>query len=115
MTKPVHRRISTATIVGVDAGTLSSAIVTYVWGRQHRSWPSRDRAAIQIEYGTRAQDIQRALDEVFAVVDSAPTDWAHEDLPTASRRIERLVRAAYPDLSDEAVRAVGQEFSYSWR
>ena len=103
----------------MDSGTLSSAIVTYVWGLDRRPWPSRDRAAIAATYGPDAADVQDAIDAVFAVVDDpppvAPTDWDHEDLLTATRRIERILRAAYPELTDEAVRAVGGQFSYTWR
>jgi hypothetical protein len=36
-------------------------------------------------------------------------------LNAATDRIEAMIREAYPDLDDEAVRAIGNQFSYANR
>lgn len=49
------------------------------------------------------------------MVDSAAPYWSTEDLNAATDRIEAHLRAAHPELSDEAIHAIGNQYSYSWK
>ena len=94
---------------------LSEAILTYVWGTGERSWPSRDPEAVERTFGDETVDLLPRVLAVFALVDAAPTLWQTEDLTTATNRIEALVREQHPEFSDDAVRAIGNEYSFTWR
>ncbi len=94
---------------------LSEAVVTYVWGTQCRPWPSRDAEAVREKYGDLALDLVPRIQAIFALVDAMEVDWSSEDLNGAAHRIESLVRSMHPELGDDAIRAVGNQFAYCWK
>lgn len=93
---------------------LSRAVVIYVWGLKDRPWPSRDTEAVRQAFGEQALDLLPRIQTIFEMVDGAPANWSG-GLNAAADRIEATVREAYPDLDDEAVRAIGNQFSYANR
>jgi hypothetical protein len=94
---------------------LSLAVVSYVWGTGGRPWPSRDDEAVIAQFGREAANLLARVKAVFDLVDTLPLDWSSEDLPAATKRVESQVRLSHPELDDAAIRAVGAQFSYSWR
>ncbi|WP_338178658.1 hypothetical protein [Jatrophihabitans sp.] len=94
---------------------LSDALVTYVWGTGGRSWPSRDPEAVQIRFADDALDLVPRILAIFDLVDGAPPFWQTEDLATATDRIEGLVRDEHPELSDDAIRAIANQYSFTWK
>jgi hypothetical protein len=98
----------------IDA-RLSEAVLTYVWGTGDRSWPSRDPEAVQRRFGEETSDFLPRVLAVFALVDATPPLWQTEDLMTATNRMEALVREQHPELSDDAVRAIGNEYHFAWK
>jgi hypothetical protein len=84
----------------------------YVSGLDRRPWPSRDTEAVRQAFGQQALDLLPHIQAIFAMVDGAPVNWS-AGLNAATDHVERIVREAYPDLDDEAVRAIGNQFSYA--
>jgi hypothetical protein len=98
----------------VSDAVLSRAVVIYVWGLNRRPWPSRDTEAVREAFGEQALDLMPRIGAIFDMVDAAPANWSG-GLNAATDRVETMVREAYPDLDDEAVRAIGDQFSYANR
>lgn len=96
-------------------GDLSGALVTYVWGLGGRSWPSRDVEAVKDRYGDQALNLIPRIRAIFAAVDAAEVNWSSEGLLGAVSRIKALIRSTYPELNEDAIEAIGVEFSYTWR
>jgi hypothetical protein len=98
----------------VSDEVLSRAVVIYVWGLSGRPCPSRDTEAVSQAFGEQALDLLPRIEAIFNRVDAVPASWSG-GLNAATDRIEAMIREAYPDLDDEAVRAIGNQFSYANR
>jgi hypothetical protein len=85
---------------------LSTAVVTYIWGRDGLPWPGHRPEALEPEQIKYLPLIREAIAVAFA--DDQPQD----ELQVAVARRTSLLRTAHPDLSEEAVRAIGSLYAY---
>jgi hypothetical protein len=88
---------------------LSEALQTYVWGTAGLPWPSERPDALQADQ----QRFLPMLREIVAVAFSV--DPFAGTLNEAAGRAEAALRAQYPDLTEDAIRAVGNLFAYQWK
>jgi hypothetical protein len=89
------------------------AVLVYV-GVGISSFPTRLPDALAAYVGVaRADHLRKRVD---ALLSEATLDahWRETmDLAEATRRVERNLQAAHPELSDDAVRALAWNFSYA--
>ena len=95
--------------------TLSDAVLTYVWGTRGRPWPSRDAEAVRERYQGLAAGLIPRIEAIFTLGDATDVDWSVDDLKSAVDRIELLISTVHPELRGDAVRAIGDQFSYCWK
>ena len=88
---------------------LSAAVIAYIWGDHSQSWPSERPEALTEEQQEYLPTIKSALVAAFA---HAPTE---EDLSSAAVGAESDVRKQHPELSPEALRAIGNYYSFCWK
>jgi len=97
---------------------LSRAVLAYVWGLAGRSWPSRDPDAIVGVLGDEGLDVTSRVEAIFRFVDGiSDAEWPQfaGSLKEMADSIEAKVQAAYPQLSAEAVAAIGNEWAFGHR
>lgn len=97
----------------VDA-ELSRAVVVYLRG-SGLAWPHQSPEAVVSEFGTEAAE--RLMPRLRQLANAAvywPVDWQQhdDDLASATRVVEREISAAHPELDQNAVSALGWQFSY---
>ncbi len=98
--------------VGVEVAILSRAVVTYIWADRSLPWPSRRPNAVRAEFPDQADDlIRRVQDVIQSAQDVRPTD----DLAETGDLVVAVVRAKFPQLSEEVLQAIGNLYAYSWR
>lgn len=99
---------------GVIDETLSSAVVTYVCGTRGRPWPQGDVEAVKEKFGDESPDLIRRIEKILALVGPAPPG-PYEELSAYTDRIRQLVRSHHPELSDEAICAIGNLYAFGWK
>lgn len=88
---------------------LSAALVAYIWGDRALPWPSERPEALTEEQRAYLPKIKSVIATAFA---DDPTD---ETLSAMADRVESGVRTAHPELTEEAVRAIGNYYSFCWK
>lgn len=88
---------------------LSAAVIAYIWGDHSRPWPSEHPEALAEEQQAYLPTIKSALATAFA---HAPTE---KDVSSAARGADSDVREHHPELSLEAVQAIGNYYSFCWK
>ena len=88
---------------------LSAALVAYIWGDGALPWPSERPAALTEEQQAYLPQIKSVIATAFA------HDPTEETLDTMAERVESAVRTAHPELTEEAVRAIGNYYSFCWK
>jgi hypothetical protein len=101
-------------VVGMVDKELSRAVVVYLRGKG-LAWPSASPEAVAKELGAEAAD--RLMPRLRQLADEAvywPVDWQNhiDDLGSAARVVEDEISAAHPELDQDAVRALGWQFSF---
>jgi len=87
---------------------LSAALLSYIWGDRSLPWPSQRPESLRAEQ----RQYLPILTEIIAVAFEA--DPMSGSLHEVADRAESIVRSRF-DLSDEAIRAVGNLFAYQWK
>lgn len=93
----------------------SEAVIAFVGvaGRLDSRSPEERVAAI---FGDAAFDLVPRIREMLGRLYSVdPPLWAHSDIAEVGRQAGQWLRAHYPTLSDDAVKAVTNRFSFDWR
>ncbi|HEY6794494.1 MAG TPA: hypothetical protein VI248_07410 [Kineosporiaceae bacterium] len=89
---------------------LSDAVVTYIWGDRGWPWPSERPESLSEEQLAYLPKIKSLIGAAFA--DDPPRET---DLSAMANRVEGAVRTAHPELTDDAVRAIGSYYTYCWK
>ncbi|CPR82932.1 Uncharacterised protein [Mycobacteroides abscessus subsp. abscessus] len=90
---------------GIDA---SDAIVVYL-----RRYPGKNDEEFQAHFG--ADSAKAALERVRAILDEAikiEPDWNRMSLNDAGDYVEAVMHERHPDLSRQALTAIGNYFTY---
>ena len=101
------------TLLFVVDQELSRAVVAYIRG-SGLAWPQRSPEAVVAAMG--AEVAERLMPRLEQLADEAfywPVDWHGRDLDAATSVVETEFAAAHPELDQEAVLALGWDFSYS--
>ena len=78
--------------------------------------PTRDADRVLAEFGpTRGMELAEAAKAVDTEVVSSPVDWSVDTYEGASLRLRDSMRQRHPELSDEAIKALGWSFDWLWR
>jgi hypothetical protein len=89
----------------------SDAIVVYL-----RRYPGKNDEEFQAHFG--ADDATAALGQVRAILDEAikiEPDWSRMSLNDASDYVEAVRHERHPELSRQALEAIGNYFTYLMR
>ncbi len=110
---------SHATRMRYDRGVVdevgSEAVVLFL-GRGSSSFPTRCPEQLVARFGEeRAEELRRYVEGLLGEASSRSVDWTQRSLAIATAEYEAEVRSGHPELSDEAVAALGWEFSYAWK
>lgn len=94
---------------------LSEALIIYVgWGSSRA--PKSDDSRIIERFGpSKGKSLLEALDVIFHDVNSMPIDWSTHTLVSAGQAARDHAHRKYPDLSDEALKALEWKFTFDWR
>ena len=90
--------------------SFSDAVLTFIWGDHSKPSPGERPEYLtdeQIDYLPR---IRVAIDLVFA-----EKPRYDETLEADTARREALVRAAYPELTEQAIHAIGNYYHFCYR
>lgn len=100
--------------VDVEDALLSRAVVTYIWGdgRHRRPWPGQRPEAVGREFPDQAAGL---IVRVKEVIESARHVVPTDDLAQSGDFVVAAVREKFPQLSWEALQAVGNLYAYGWR
>jgi hypothetical protein len=80
------------------------------------SYPTRLPDALCDYVGDdRADPLRERVDALLSEAWLDPADWGTTDLSEAQRHVEDKIRASHPELTEDAVRALGWHFSYASR
>ena len=60
-------------------------------------------------------DLVQYSEAVLAELYSLPPDWSRDDLRSATEKAVGRVRSSHPELSAEALTALGWSFSWDWK
>jgi hypothetical protein len=91
------------------------AVLVYL-GVGISSYPTRLPDAVSEYFGVdRADGLRERVDVLLSEAWLNPSDWGTPDLSEATRIVEQRMRAAHPELSDDAVKALAWNFSYASR
>jgi hypothetical protein len=101
-------------VVGVEDRELSRAVVVYLRG-SGLAWPHASPEAVAQELGAEAAE--RLMPRLRQLANEAvywPVDWQNhiDDLGSAARVVEDEISAAHPELDQDAISALGWQFSY---
>jgi hypothetical protein len=99
---------------GVVDRELSRAVVVYLRG-SGLAWPSASPEAVAAELGAEAAE--RLMPRLRQLANEAvywPVDWQNhiDDLGGAMRVVEDEISAAYPELDQDAISALGWQFAF---
>lgn len=94
---------------------LSKAIVLFI-GFGEAFAPDHDPTRLVREFGAAEAAILEP--KVRAILDELArieVDWSKHTLVSAEQEVLAKMHARHPDLSEEALRALGWDFTFSWR
>lgn len=102
-------------VMNTENDELSEAIVLYTGWRQ-RPAPMVDESKVVDRFGLPgAPALLEKIRAIFEVVGAMPVDWSVHTLASAGEVVRSHVRAKYPCLSEDALRAVAWKFTFDWR
>lgn len=90
---------------------LSKAVQIYL-GKGTASWPQADIGAIAQRFGSRADEIAEQIEALLTEAGQFHPNWGEVDLAAATQLAEAHMRNRRPDLSDDAIRAIGWAWSF---
>ncbi|MFI6318358.1 hypothetical protein ACIBG8_12600 [Nonomuraea sp. NPDC050556] len=88
---------------------ISRALVIYLTSTP---WPSRNGEAVAQALGP---ELLPALDALVQEMVAIPVDWENHTLESGTAWAREEMRRRHPDLTDEAVAALGGYFAYQWK
>jgi hypothetical protein len=100
--------------VGVVDRELSRAVVVYLRG-SGLAWPRSSPEAVAEELGAEAAErLMPRLRQLASEAVYWPVDWQNhiDDLGSATRVVEDEISAAHPELDQDAIGALGWQFSF---
>jgi len=78
-------------------------------------FPRRDPDAVVREFPADGSELLAYAEAVLHEMNSLPTDWATETYRDAIERVKNEMARRHPELSEEAIDAIGWVFSYDWK
>ncbi|WP_157250882.1 hypothetical protein [Nonomuraea typhae] len=95
--------------------SISLALVAYLTGGPS-PWPRKDPAALAAAVGAdEAADLLPALDALAEEMLTIPVSWENQTLESGTAQAKDEMGARHPDLTDDALKALGSYFSYNWK
>ncbi len=93
----------------------SDAVLLYLMvGRN--SFPTQDPDAVIAKYGQlRGREVTSFVEALIREIMTAKVDWASHSIESGAELAMSEMEAKHPDLSDDAIKALGWQFSFSWR
>jgi len=80
------------------------------------SSPVIDPARLAVAFGpTLATELEAFVRQVLDDVDDVDLDWTGLSLEAAGERAADFAHARYPELSDQALRAISWKVTFDWR
>ncbi len=96
-------------------GDLSDAIVLYI-GYKVANCPRPDRSRLIPRFGeVQAGELEFRVKSVLAELGRIEVNWAAHDLVSGSDLARDAMRDRHPELSKQALDALGWQFSYDWK
>jgi hypothetical protein len=112
---PSRKRKRTPPRPGAAADDLSEAVVVAI-GLRTRSSPTRDYAALAGVFGeARAPSLASQVQVLLAELDGLQVDWSRQGLAAAGDEAIHVMSRRHPELTEEALEALGWTFTFSWR
>jgi len=94
-----------------DESGLSEAIVTYL-----RHYPGKNDAEFDARYGpVRTTAMQARVRDILEEAMTTEPDWRRLSLQHAGDLVESEIRRRHPGLSPEALRSIGNYYTYLMR
>ena len=98
-----------------ETNDLSKAVTLYI-GFGLESWPMRDRKRIFQEFGdVHGAELKLQVDALLRETGGIAIDWSAHSLASAGDMIEKVMHLRHPELSDDAIRALGWDYTFSMR
>jgi hypothetical protein len=100
--------------VAVDEARSEAVIL--LLGRGISPYPKRDPERLTQRFGEElGLDLVQYSEAVLAELYAEPPDWSTDDLKSATENAVQRIRSGHPELSDEALSALGWSFSWDWK
>src|SRR5438105_1681605 len=98
----------------VDA-VKSRAVVLYLSvGRA--SYPKHNPGALDSAFTpVEADELRGYVESLLTEMYALPVNWQMHSLLSGTYAVEAELRVRHPELSDDAIHALGWDFSYSWK
>ncbi len=94
---------------------LSRALIVFTQ-RGNANSPRADGAAVVAEFGSeRGPALLADVTEIFREADSLAPGLPPLPLPEATRQVKQVMAQRHPELSEEAIAALGWKWSFDWR
>jgi len=92
----------------------SRAILIYL-SKGRRPYPGSDREAVLGGFPEHGPELLTYVEGVLREMKSLPTDWSRETYEHAIERVKAEMARRHPELSRDAIDALGWRFSYDWK
>jgi putative intracellular protease/amidase len=94
---------------------LGDAVVLYLmWGRS--SFPRHDPAAVMARFGNKkGGELIARVDALIGELFAVEVAWSEHTLVSGTDLATSRIRESHPELNEEAIKALGWEFSFAWR
>ena len=94
---------------------LSRCVVAYVGTAGRLDRRSAEERVAEAEGDAGRQVLPRVRDVVNDVYSAEPPLWQAASLSEIGRKVEAHLKAHRPELSDEAVQAICNNYTYDWK
>lgn len=95
---------------------IRSEAIILLLGQGISTHPNRDPQRLTERFGEElGLDLVQYSEAVLAELYASSPDWSNDDLHSATERAVVRVRSGHPELSDEALAALGWSFSWDWK
>jgi hypothetical protein len=94
---------------------LGDAVVLYLmWGRS--SFPRHDEGAVMARFGIeKGGELIARVDALIRELFAVEVAWSEHTLVSGTDLARSRIRESHPELNEEAITALGWEFSFAWR